>query len=57
MNLTDLKGVGEKTESRLNRLNIYTLEDLCNYYPYEYEDRRTKGIFANKYLAKNVLFI
>ncbi|MCI5839728.1 MAG: ATP-dependent DNA helicase RecG [Peptoniphilaceae bacterium] len=56
MNLTDLKGVGEKTESRLNRLNIYTLEDLCNYYPYEYEDRRTKGIFANKYLAKKCTF-
>lgn len=37
MSLSLLKGVGPKTESLLNKLNIYTENDLLNYYPYRYE--------------------
>ena len=37
MNLIDIKGVGEKTLSLLNKLNIYDIEDLYEYYPYRYE--------------------
>lgn len=32
-----LKGIGEKTELNLNRLGIYTLEDLIEYYPRNYD--------------------
>ena len=34
-----VKGVGPTRVKQLNRLGIYTLEDLITYYPREYEDR------------------
>lgn len=34
-----VKGVGEARAKVLNRLGIYTLEDLITYYPRNYEDR------------------
>lgn len=40
MQMTDsvrtLKGVGEKVEKNLNKLDIYTIEDLLEYYPRTY---------------------
>lgn len=36
MELEDLKKVGPKTVELLHKLNIYTIEDLLNYYPYRY---------------------
>ena len=43
MELTDdvkfVKGVGPNRVKLLNKLNIYTLEDLITYFPREYEDR------------------
>jgi len=36
MNIKDLKGVGVQLEHKLNNLNIYSIEDLLNYYPYRY---------------------
>ncbi len=36
MELKDLKKVGPKTIELLNRLNIFTIEDLIFYYPYRY---------------------
>ncbi|MFB6182088.1 MAG: ATP-dependent DNA helicase RecG [Candidatus Magasanikbacteria bacterium] len=42
MNLEDsvreIKGVGEKTEEKLNRLDIETVKDLLHHFPYRYED-------------------
>lgn len=35
-----LKGVGPNRALKLNRLGIYTAEDLLNYFPVKYEDRR-----------------
>ncbi|HBB29903.1 MAG TPA: DNA helicase RecG, partial [Clostridiales bacterium] len=35
-----LKGVGPKRVSKLNKIGIYTIEDLLNYFPVRYEDRR-----------------
>ena len=32
-----LKGVGPKTYQLLNKLNIYTIDDLITHYPYRYE--------------------
>ena len=34
-----VKGVGPNRAVLLNKLGIYTLEDLITYYPREYEDR------------------
>lgn len=36
MELIAIKGVGEKTVPLLNKLNIFTIEDLVTYYPYRY---------------------
>jgi len=36
-----LKGVGPNKAARLQKLDIYTVEDLLNYFPVKYEDRRT----------------
>ena len=40
--LTNLKGIGPKKASALNRLEIYSISDLNSFYPREYEDRRNK---------------
>ncbi len=37
MVLKDVKGVGPKSEKVLNKLEIFTPDDLINYYPYRYE--------------------
>ena len=36
-NLEFLKGVGPKTLSLLNKLNLYEVEDLVTHYPYRFE--------------------
>lgn len=36
MEIKDLKGVGTTLEKKLNNLNIYTVEDLLEFYPYKY---------------------
>ena len=38
-NVQYIKGVGEARAKVLNKLGIYTLEDLITYYPRDYEDR------------------
>ena len=37
MELKNIKGIGEKTESLLNKLSIFTVEDLLTYYPVRYD--------------------
>lgn len=41
INIQYLKGVGPSRAAKLNKLNIFTVEDLLNYFPVKYEDRRT----------------
>ena len=36
-NLKSLKGVGEKTAKLLNKLGIFSIEDLINYYPRKFD--------------------
>ena len=36
MELKEIKGLGPKIENKLNTLNIYTVSDLLEYYPYRY---------------------
>lgn len=47
MNLSDIKGIGPKTLELLNKLSIYTIDDLIRYYPYRY----------NTYSPSNILEI
>lgn len=51
MELTDdvkyIKGVGPSRAELLNKLNIYTLNDLVTYYPREHEDRSKVTKIAN----------
>lgn len=42
-----IKGVGPARAVLLNKLGIYTLEDLITYYPREYEDRGKPKLIAN----------
>ncbi len=37
LELKDVKGVGPKSLSLLNKLNIYTVEDLVTHYPFRYD--------------------
>ena len=37
MKLTDIRGIGAKSEELLNKLGIITIEDLLTYYPMRYE--------------------
>ena len=37
MKLTDIKGIGTKSESLLNKLGIITVDDLLTYYPVRYD--------------------
>ena len=42
-----LKGVGEKRAGLFAKLGIYTIRDLLNYFPRDYEDRRTVTAISN----------
>lgn len=35
--VTDIKGIGEKTGTLFNKMNIFTIEDLITYYPRDYD--------------------
>lgn len=60
-NIQYLKGVGPKRINKLNKLDIYTINDLINYFPLKYEDRRTitliKDIIFDKKLLLRVTII
>ena len=36
MNISEIKGIGTTIQKKLNNLNIYTINDLQEYYPYKY---------------------
>lgn len=42
--ITHVKGIGEETAQVLKELNIYTVEDLLEYYPFRYEDYRLRDL-------------
>ena len=37
--ITAIKGIGEKKAQILNNLGIFTVEDIVEYFPRDYEDR------------------
>jgi len=59
MNLSDdvkfVKGVGPNRVKLLNKLNIYSLEDLITYYPRDYEDRSKPKRIADTVDGEEVL--
>ena len=55
MRLTDLKFVSEKREADLNKLNIYTVEDLVRHYPRDYLDLTKQSLLKDAYHNDYVL--
>ncbi len=54
--ISTLKGVGEKTKEKLNKLNINTIQDLILFYPRDFEDRSKIVNVENSYLdEKNLI--
>lgn len=48
MQLKELKGIGDKTSSLLNKLSIFTVEDLIEFYPRDYD------IYEKTVLVKDI---
>ena len=62
MELNIIKGIGDKTITLLNKLNIYTIDDLVNYYPFRYEilektDLNSDRVVIDGVVETNPLFI
>lgn len=53
-NIQYVKGVGEKKAQLLNKLGIYSLEDLIHYYPRKYENWSETTTVANAPIDENV---
>ena len=43
--ISNLKGFGPKSAEKFQKLDIYTVEDLLLYYPFRYEDFKSKSVF------------
>ncbi len=46
--IRQIKGIGEKTAKLFNKLSVYTVEDLINYYPRDYEEYQPIMPIASK---------
>lgn len=46
--LENVKGIGPKTKKLLNNLNIFTVNDLVNYYPYRYNVYNISDLVENE---------
>ncbi len=55
MEIKFLKGVGPKREVYLNRLGIFTLWDLINYFPRDYEDLRSPTNIRDLYVGQKAM--
>ena len=53
MNIKELKGIGDKTAALLNRLSIYTVNDLVGLYPRDY-DVYEKPVFVSEITKENI---
>lgn len=42
--IVELKGMGAKSAEKFYKLDIYTIEDLLLYYPFRYEDFKSKSV-------------
>lgn len=54
MDIQFIKGVGPKRAKKLNRLGIYSVEDLLRYYPKDYEDRSKFSLLKRSPIGEKV---
>ncbi|MFT8319450.1 MAG: ATP-dependent DNA helicase RecG [Bacillus sp. (in: firmicutes)] len=50
--LDQIKGIGSETKKQLEEMNIYTIYDLLEYFPYRYEDYRLRNLEEIKHEEK-----
>ncbi|MFD2443485.1 ATP-dependent DNA helicase RecG [Bacillus sp. CGMCC 1.16607] len=50
--VTAITGIGEETAESLTELNIYTVRDVLEYFPYRYEDYRLRDLSEVKHDEK-----
>jgi len=55
MELNEIKGVGPKTLNLLNKLQINSIEDLVEYYPYRYDIIKRTGLEEEKVIVDGVI--
>ncbi len=56
MKISDIKGIGEKTQILFGKLGVYTVEDLIRFYPRDYEEYE-KPILINEINDNSVVAI
>lgn len=47
--VTAIKGIGEETAQMLAEMNIFTVNDLFEHFPYRYEDYRLRDLAEVKH--------
>ncbi len=57
MQLTYIKNISEKREKELNKLNVFSTEDLINYYPRAYLDLTKRTALKDAYHNDMALFV
>jgi ATP-dependent DNA helicase RecG len=50
--VSTLKGIGEETAENLSEMNIFTIQDLLEYFPYRYEDYSLRDLTEVKHDEK-----
>ncbi len=50
-----VKGIGDKTEKVLNKLSIYNINDLINYYPFRYEVLKKTDLNSDKVVISGIV--
>lgn len=55
MQLKDIKGVGEKTVEVLNKLNINSVNDLIEHYPFRYEILKQTSLYEDKVVVSGIV--
>ena len=53
--LTNIKGIGPKTVSTLNKLGINNVNDLINDYPYRYEILKQTSLYEEKVVVSGII--
>ena len=53
--LINIKGVGEKTITLLNKLNIYNCEDLIEHYPFRYEVLKQTSLYDENVVISGII--
>ena len=53
--LSFVKGIGKVTIGKLNKLDIYNLEDLITYFPYRYEILKKTSLYDDKVVISGII--